>query len=288
MAKEKQTETMVAGTDVVAMKKVKDKGKKAIEKKAQSLTRLVVEYVSVTSIKPNSYNPNRQDPHAFELLLKSMTEDGFTQPVVVQRATREIVDGEHRWRAAQHIGLTEIPVVFTDMTPEQMRIATLRHNRARGDEDIELTSQVLRDLRELGALEWAQDSLMMDSVEMDRLLNEIPAPDALAGEEYSEAWNPEKGGKEGTADSGQIGAGHTVSGTPQALLKAREQEAAIAAAKTDEEKKAAARDHKVYRLAFMFAGEEAEVVKAALGDQPALRVLEWARREVGAEKPSSP
>jgi len=287
------TEQFTAELDPKAMKK----GQKEIEKKSHALKRLVIQYVPVTDIKPNSYNPNRQDPHAFELLLKSIREDGFTQPIVVVKVTDAtkadpafkaaqvgdtvVVDGEHRWRAAQHLGMKEVPVVYTDMTPEQMRIATLRHNRARGDEDLELTAQVLKDLRELGALDWAQDSLMMDDVEMQKLLDDIPAPEALAGEEFGEAWAPEKG-----AGVSHVRANHDADATPEALTKQREQEAAIANAKNEEERAAAMRDSNVYRLALMFTGEEAVEVKKALGDKPAVRVLEWARNYLG-NKPGS-
>ena len=76
------------------------------------------------------------------------------------------------------------------MTYEQARIATLRHNRARGSEDIELTSEVLRDLENLGALDWAQDSLMMDDLELQRMLEDIPAPEAMGDEEFGTAWIP--------------------------------------------------------------------------------------------------
>ena len=41
----------------------------------------------------------------------------------------------------------EVPVVFVDMTREQMRVSTLRHNRARGSEDIDKSADVLKDLR---------------------------------------------------------------------------------------------------------------------------------------------
>ena len=168
----------------------KSKGEAAVAKAANALETLVVEYVPVADLHPNDYNPNRQSDHDFELLLRSMTEDGFTQPIVVQREGNSIVDGEHRWRAAQKLGYESVPVVFVDMTPEQMRIATLRHNRARGSEDIDLASSVLRDLQQLGALDWAQDSLMLDDTELARLLEDVPAPEALAGEEFSAAWEP--------------------------------------------------------------------------------------------------
>lgn len=261
------------------------KGRKAVEKKARALTRLAVEYVGVETIKPNRYNPNRQSDHDFELLLRSMREDGFTQPIVVQEKTREIVDGEHRWRAAKELGLTEIPVVFVDMTPEQMRISTLRHNRARGSEDIELSAQVLRDLRELGALDWAQDSLMLDDVELQRLMDDVTAPEALAGEEFKESWEPDGAHQAApSADVAEViasdGSVSAVASSVAAVDALRERERKIAAAKTAEEREMVRREAAVYRLHMIFAGEEAEAVKAALGDRPAESLVTMCREKM--------
>lgn len=169
---------------------LQQKGRKAIERNFNTLQSLSIEYINPESLFPNAYNPNRQSEEEFELLLASMSEDGFTQPVLVQRTTREIIDGEHRWRAAVRLGLKEIPVVFTDMTEAQQRIATLRHNRARGSEDIELTIQLLKDLQSIGAIEHAIDSLGIDDKELNLLLGDLPAPDANASENFRQAWVP--------------------------------------------------------------------------------------------------
>jgi ParB/RepB/Spo0J family partition protein len=157
-----------------------NKGKKEITKLVNALNKLEVKYVDVNSIKPNNYNPNRESEFEFDLLLRSMREDGFTSPVICQK-DGTIVDGEHRWRASRQLGYKEIPVVFVNMTDEQMRISTLRHNRARGSEDVELTVAVLKDLEKLGALEWAKDSLKLSDQEITRLMEDIPVAEALAG-----------------------------------------------------------------------------------------------------------
>lgn len=155
-SKTKPTEVIDRTYKTVSAAAVK-KSKIAIADRAHALERLKIEYVSTDMLKPNTYNPNRQSAHDFELLLRSITEDGFTQPIITL-PDLTIVDGEHRWRAARHLELKQVPIVKVDMTPEQMRIATLRHNRARGSEDITLAAEVLRDLRELGALDWATES----------------------------------------------------------------------------------------------------------------------------------
>lgn len=256
------------------MAKPATKGRKAVEKTANALKTLKVTYVKATDLKPNSYNPNRQSPHDFELLLRSMREDGFTQPIVAQSKTSEIVDGEHRWRAALELGYEEIPVVFVDMTIEQMRIATLRHNRARGSEDIELSAQVLRDLSELGALDWAQDSLMLDDVEIQRMLDDVPAPEAFGDAEWTDAWTP---GTPDDDDSERPTLGeHSMTSAASTILRQREQK--LREAKTEEERQQARRETAVYRVSLIFADEEAEAVKAVLEPSPAKNLLAVCRK----------
>ena len=257
------------------------KGQAQIDKRNQVLERLAIEYVPLDAVKPNEYNPNRQSEHDFELLVKSMREDGFTQPIICQR-DGTIVDGEHRWRAAHAMGMEEIPVVFVDMTPEQMRIATLRHNRARGSEEIELTAQVLRDLRELGALDWAMDSLDLDDVEVQRLLDDIPCTEALAGEEYGEACEPERrdhGSSEEGTQIAQRNATMVIGRTGSAADVIREREAAVSSARTAEERATATRESGGYRLMLFFTDEEGIIVKGVLEPEPAAKLLALCRAE---------
>ncbi len=273
--------------------KVKRKGKRTVEKKNKTLSTLNVEYVHVNDIYPNEWNPNRQSDHDFELLLKSMSEDGFTQPVVCIRTEDgrvKIVDGEHRWRAAHTLKFDEIPVVITPMTEEQAKIATLRHNRARGSEDIDLTAELLRDLEKMGALDWAQDSLMLDDAELNKLLEDISAPDALAGEDWTEAWEPSNEREveddselESTTETREItsGGGGTVSAASSiaAVERQREREKQLAEAKTAEERQALRKDHDIFRLYLTFTGEEAILVKKILGNHAAEKVIEMCQKE---------
>lgn len=253
------------------------KGRRAVEKgTAHRLEALKVEYMSIDSVKPNGYNPNRQSDRDFDLLLRSMREDGFTQPIIAQRATRMIVDGEHRWRAARELGLPEIPVVLVDMTDEQMRVATLRHNRARGSEDVELGADVLRDLRELGALDWAQDSLAIDDAELDRLLVDADAATQLASADFGEAWSPTRVGMAGSEASFMAG---RASYSDAADAKNTRDRATLEAAPDD-----AARipiEHLIrtgnFRVVLTFEKEDAALVRSVLEPKPAQRLLEMCR-----------
>lgn len=274
------------------MARARTKGRAAVTRKATKLETLTIEYVDVEDLRPNDYNPNRQSEHDFELLLLSMDEDGFTQPVIAHAGTEDvvkgtIVDGEHRWRAAARLGYQQIPVVYVEMTVEQMRIATLRHNRARGSEDLEMSVNVLRDLQQLGALDWAQDSLMISDAELTRLMEDIPAPEALAGEEYEQAWEPSEFGEETAAIEDveaheiktALGKLH-VALTPAALEAKREREKALAKAKTAEERQMVHKDEalSLYSIKLVFAREESGVVRDVLGKRPAETLLEMSKR----------
>ena len=262
-----------------------------VAKQYKTLETLNITYVSPKDIKPNSYNPNRQSDRDFELLLKSMKEDGFTQPVIVQKSTKEIVDGEHRWRASQALNMDKIPVVFVEMTDEQRRVSTLRHNRARGSEDIQLTAQVMRDLEKLGALDWAQDTLMLSDVEVNRLLEDIPAPESLKNEEFSTAWTPTDADTE--QDSVEA-TEHKVSGgtmmkslSVDALEQQRNLEKKLQEAKTEEERQMARTDSDMYRISLVFSGAEAGVIRSVLGKKPAEKMLDMCKKELQEPSPSA-
>lgn len=227
-----------------------------VKKHTRALDRLTIEYVPVDSIKPNDYNPNRQSPHDFEMLCKSIAKNGCPYPVVVNRSTGEIVDGEHRWRAHKHMGELTVPVVWTDMTPEQARVSTLRHNRARGNEEAGLVVELFRELQALGLSDYAQEELLLDDEDMQRLMN-------LPGDELK--------GLDLNPDPSQLGAdGHGLTEQDKALGidttadKRRAQEKMLAEAKAKEEQGMSAVDQTAFRLQLVYTGEEAATVKQVL------------------------
>ena len=290
----KQENTTPEQTQQRVSQRVIDQGRKVVKKTVGQLEQLQVEYVPVESVGPNTYNPNRQSPRDFDLLIRSITEDGFTQPIIVHRESRQIVDGEHRWRAAKQMGMKEIPAVLVSMPDEQMRLSTLRHNRARGTEDFDLSAEVLRDLQKLGAIEWAADSLMIGDTELNNILGDATITDMLASEEYSEAWVPDKEGNDSDAVEAN-GVDQSVQRTEKIIdngetlskalsRKAAEQlqghAAAVGAATTEDEKRTLISDQpKSYRLNLIFAGTQATLVREVLGDEPAENLLGLLRSE---------
>jgi ParB family transcriptional regulator, chromosome partitioning protein len=73
--------------------------------------------VPLRSIRPCSFQPRKDfSEEALRELADSIRERGIVQPLVVRPADNgyELIAGERRWRAAQLVGLTEVPVVIRE------------------------------------------------------------------------------------------------------------------------------------------------------------------------------
>jgi ParB family chromosome partitioning protein len=74
-----------------------------------------VERVKLDRIKPCPLQPRKDfSPEALRELADSIKEQGIIQPLVVREVDGhlELIAGERRWRAAQLIGLPEVPVIL--------------------------------------------------------------------------------------------------------------------------------------------------------------------------------
>ena len=116
-------------------------------------------WVKNNSVSANDYNPNSVAPPEMELLRLSISNDGYTQPIVSMKTdneNREVIDGFHRNRVGKECKDIQsrvhgyLPVVTIRETQENKgdRIAsTIRHNRARGKHRIDAMSEIVLDLK---------------------------------------------------------------------------------------------------------------------------------------------
>ena len=90
----------------------------------------------IGELTPNPYQP-RNTIRAEEILslAASIKQSGMLQPITARRVSGryQLIAGERRWRAAQSIGLTEVPVIVRDATDEQMIELALIENLQRED-----------------------------------------------------------------------------------------------------------------------------------------------------------
>jgi len=76
-----------------------------------------VRRVPLDRIRPSSLQPRKDFPiESLQELADSIREQGIVQPLIVreQGEQLELIAGERRWRAAQLLGLTEVPVLVRE------------------------------------------------------------------------------------------------------------------------------------------------------------------------------
>ena len=75
----------------------------------------------IESLIPYDNNPRTHSEEQINQLVASMVEFGFTNPILVDRDTREIIAGHGRLMAARKLGLREVPVIALSHLNEAKR-----------------------------------------------------------------------------------------------------------------------------------------------------------------------
>ena len=157
--------------------------------------------VPIEKIIPNDYNPNAVAPPEMKLLYDSIKADGYTLPIVCYYDEASdhfiIVEGFHRYRIMkEYPDIYErekgvLPVSVINKPLDQRMASTIRHNRARGSHDVDLMSNIVKELHELGRSDaWIAKHLGMDRDEILRL-KQITGLAALFKEvDFSQSWEP--------------------------------------------------------------------------------------------------
>lgn len=115
----------------------------------------------LTELKPYPNNPRKND-HAVDAVAASIREFGFKVPLVIDK-DGVIVAGHTRYKAAQKLGLKELPcIVADDLTDDQIKAFRLADNKTAelAEWDIDLLSIELDDIdldMEQFGFEFAED-----------------------------------------------------------------------------------------------------------------------------------
>lgn len=159
--------------------------------------------VPIEKIQPNSYNPNSVAPPEMKLLYESIKEDGYTMPIVCYYVKEEdqyiIVDGFHRYRIMlEYPDIYErekglLPVSVINKSIDRRMASTIRHNRARGSHNVDLMSNIVRELHEIGRSDaWISKHLGMDRDEILRLKQITGLMSLFKDVKFGQAWRPEE------------------------------------------------------------------------------------------------
>lgn len=162
-----------------------------------------VRWVSAEGVHGNDYNPNIVAPPEMDLLRRSITADGYTQPIVTMSdgdgTGVEVVDGFHRHRVGKECddvrarvqGFLPVVEIRSDRTDITDRIAaTIRHNRARGKHQVAAMSDIVVELKRRN---WSNDKigreLGMESDEVLRLCQMTGLAELFADDDFSQSWD---------------------------------------------------------------------------------------------------
>ncbi|KKQ49491.1 MAG: ParB domain protein nuclease [Candidatus Shapirobacteria bacterium GW2011_GWE1_38_10] len=106
---------------------------------------LKIVYVPVSSIKFAEYNPRKWSSESKETLRKSLEENGFVDPVILNSAPERmdvLIGGHFRVRQARELGYKEVPAIYLSIPDiEKEKKLNLQLNRAIGEWDFKLLAE---------------------------------------------------------------------------------------------------------------------------------------------------
>ena len=120
-----------------------------------------IESVKICEISSHEKNPKRHPDNQIKLIEKSIKRFGWTNPVILS-ADGVILAGHARVKAAIDAGLTEVPVIKTDLSGKEADAYLIADNRlsdiAPWDRDIlgEVLNDLPDDLKELTGFDTMQ------------------------------------------------------------------------------------------------------------------------------------
>ena len=107
-------------------------GDVSVKEEKHHLQALPIEYM-----QRGKYQPRKDiNPEKLQELADSIKSQGIIQPIVVRQIAfqkYEIIAGERRWRAAQLVGLSEVPVVIKEIDDRAAMAIALIENIQRED-----------------------------------------------------------------------------------------------------------------------------------------------------------
>lgn len=134
------------------------------------MTNLNITYRSISTLAEYVGNAKTHSPEQVEAIARSITEFGFTNPVLID-ATGEIIAGHGRVLGAKLAGISQVPcIVLADLTEDQKRAYRIADNKIHelGGWDFDKLASELSALNSHG---FNLDNIGFDPQELDSLLD---------------------------------------------------------------------------------------------------------------------
>jgi hypothetical protein len=139
---------------------------------------LEVKEIDIASLHPWEDNPRRND-HAVDAVAESIRSFGFNVPIICDQ-NLIIVAGHTRWKAAQSLGLSKVPVIIVEMDDAKRRAFAVADNKTAeiADWDFPKLKEVLEKLKtediEIKSLGFSDEEIRRLLLDEDADENSLP------------------------------------------------------------------------------------------------------------------
>lgn len=131
--------------------------------------------ININDLIPYENNPRIND-NAVDAVANSIKEFGFKVPIVVDK-NNVIVAGHTRLKAAQKLGLEEVPVIVADdLTPEQIKAFRLADNKVSELADWDFNA-LNAELANLSNIDMSQFNFDVEKIDPDNFGEDFSLPD---------------------------------------------------------------------------------------------------------------
>ena len=129
--------------------------------------------VATDALETDGDNPNEMSDEQFGLLCDRMRQNGWLGGPIITNTDGLIADGQHRWQAAQEIGLTEVPVKQYEIDDATRRLWRQELNKIHGEHDTKRDALEYDYLLDNGKSDEVHELVNAADEDLDELLAEI-------------------------------------------------------------------------------------------------------------------
>jgi ParB/RepB/Spo0J family partition protein len=109
-----------------------------------------IKTVQIDKLKAHPDNPNRMSDKTFAKLVRNIKRTGRYEPIIVRTKgeSYEIINGHHRVKALQQLGIKSADIVIWDVNDDEVDILLTTLNRLSGSDELDKKLAILRRLNE--------------------------------------------------------------------------------------------------------------------------------------------
>lgn len=93
-----------------------------------------IQTIEISKLRPHPQNPRTHPDSAIDKLVKSLTEFGWTNPILISQ-DNYVLAGHARLKAAEKAGLTEVPVIQLPLKGSKAVAYMIADNRLQDETD---------------------------------------------------------------------------------------------------------------------------------------------------------